>query len=66
MKATFTIEVSDEFMDERAAQFNADVEEHEGSTAAEYFAGRVREIADDELPLAFFGWPVEVTVEVEA
>lgn len=64
MKATFTVEVPDEFLEERARQFSDEVEDDEGATAAEYFAGRVRDIAGDELPVAFFGWPVEVTVEV--
>lgn len=64
MKVTFTVEVPDEFLVERAAQFSDEVEEGEGATAAEYFEGRCRDVAEDELPTAFYGWPVEIRVEV--
>lgn len=64
MKAVFTVEVPDEFLVERAAQFTAEVEHDERETAAEYFEGRCRDVAGDELPVAFYGWPVEVTVEL--
>lgn len=64
MKATFTVEVPDEFLKERAAQFSAEVEADEAETAAQFFEGVARDVAGDELPLAFYGWPVEVTVEV--
>lgn len=64
MKATFTVEVPDEFLQERAAQFSAEVEQHEEADAREYFEGRARDIAEDELPVAFYGWPVTITVEL--
>ncbi len=67
MKATFTIEVPDEFVERRAQEvgehYSGVRELHE--SAAAYFAGRIRDVAEDELPLAFYGWPVEVTVELE-
>lgn len=64
MKAIFTIDVPDEFVIERARQFSDEVEADEGGTALEYFEGRVRDVAGDEIPLAFYGWPIEVAVEI--
>jgi hypothetical protein len=62
VRATFTVEVPDEFVEERARQFSAEVEEHEGATSREFFEGRCRDVADDELPVAFYGWPVNIGV----
>jgi hypothetical protein len=64
MRAVFTVEVPDDFMAERAREYDHDRDEAQPTDPAEYFSERCREIADDDLPIAFFGWPVDVTVEV--
>lgn len=66
MKATFTVEVPDEFVERRVQEVGehySGVREVQESAAA-YFAGRCQDIAADDLSVAFRGWPVTVTVEL--
>lgn len=64
MKALIEVEVSDEWMAQRVEESWA---QHSGHwerkpTPAEYFLGRLQDVATDELPVALYGWPVEITV----
>jgi hypothetical protein len=61
VRATFTVTVDDAFLLERVRELVGDQ-----GNPADYFAERARDVADDELPVAFYGWPVEVAVTVEA
>ena len=65
MKAIFTVEVPDEFLEGVADRMNEDSPDEKPDSARELFEGRCEDVADDELPLAFATWPVEITVEVE-
>lgn len=64
MRARITIDVPDDFLEARAARHRAD-HGAPSFTGAELFASRLRDVADDELPLALWGWPAEITVEVD-
>lgn len=66
MKAVITVEVPDEFLAKRAAEYDEDAGGCGVETdPAEMFRTHVEELTEDEIPIAFFGWPVTVTFEVQ-
>lgn len=60
MRAVLVLDVPDAFMQGRAADLSSELGEQ--VTAEEHFAACVREVAEDALPLAFFGWPAGVSI----
>lgn len=66
MRAIFTVEVPDDFLARRAREYDNEAGECAVVTdPAEIFRIRAEEVAGDELPFAFFGWPAEVTIAVQ-
>lgn len=61
MKVALIIDVPDDFIEGRAAELSAEL--GETVTGREHLMARLSDIADDELPIALWGWPVTVTVE---
>lgn len=65
MKAVFIVDLDDEFLERRVRENAAENPDDRPDTALELFAGRVGDVATDELLVAFYGWPVDVTVAIE-
>jgi len=67
VRASLVVEIPDGWLEEHVARMWADYGDDppaEGpKTPAEYLRSRLEDIASDELPIALWGWPVEVTVE---
>lgn len=59
MRALIVVDVPEAFMRQRAAEASA---EGETVTADEYFAGCLRDVVDDALPVALFGWPAGISI----
>jgi hypothetical protein len=67
VKGVIYIEVPDEFVAGRVEEMLREVEAVPGDpvpTPEDYFRRRLEDVADDELRIAFFGWPLETSVDV--
>lgn len=65
MKALFTVEVPDEFLEQRVREHAEEDPDGKPDTPVELFRGRCQDVAADDLHVAFFSWPIEVSVVVE-
>jgi hypothetical protein len=65
VRVLFAVDVPDDFLERRCREVDEDAGECDVVTAPEeYLARHAKGIAEDELPIAFWGWPVSITVEV--
>jgi hypothetical protein len=62
VKALISVEVSDEFLQQRVAEFNAERAPDEAETTPhEYMTNVIRDlVVEDSLPITLFTWPAEV------
>ena len=70
MRAKIVIDVPDEWIAKRVAEINGE-HRHEGADhdafnrVEDFLVARLTDVAEDELRMALWQWPIETSIEVE-
>jgi hypothetical protein len=66
VRAVIVVDVPDEWIKERVDEVYSELGRGESTPPArDYFRSRLEDIADDELRVALYGWPVSTRVEFD-